>query len=224
MNALEHEATGVLRESTASISPYGLYVALFARTSVPRTYHWALVVCQTNSPPTATTGVRYHVTNSIQAPTPETPNPPPPDRDGRIPWRFEVQPLATLFTASPLLARVLVSQVTDPANAGAVLEAVPLIQDDKAWTCRVWVSDAIANLAQQGVIKLPSQLPPSPIEHEPNGRLSLTDESWAVIETACLTYSEMKHAVHRWRDASEGRWVEGEVPSWDLVEERELVA
>jgi hypothetical protein len=207
-----------------STPPQDLYIALFARTSTPRTYHWALLVCSPTSPPTATSGVRYHVTNSIQGPTPETPNPPQPNPDGRLPWRFEAQPLANLFTASPLLARVLVSQIANPALVSATLEAVPLIQDDKTWTCRMWVRDALATLAQLGIIELPSHLPTSPVAPTPSGRLSLTDVSWAAIETASLAYLESKHTVHRWRDASEGMWVEGEVPTWDLREEREVVA
>ena len=132
------------RPSSDPLARHDLYVALFARTSIPRTYHWALLICPLNSPPTAATGIRYHVINSVQAPTPEIPQPPTPDLNGRVPWRFEAQPLADLFTASPLLARVLISKVVDPTRVTAVLEAVPLIQDDEAWTCRVWVRDALA--------------------------------------------------------------------------------
>ena len=213
-----------LQASANATSSYDLYIVLFARTSVPRTYHWALLICPPDSPSTATTGIRYHVTNSIQASTIEVPNPPTPDLSGRVPWRFEAQALAKLFTASPLLARVLISRDVDPTNVKAVLGAVPLIQNDKAWTCRVWIRDALASLARQGVINLPSQLPPSLLEHASSGRLSLTEEAWAVVESRCLAYLETKHNVHRWRDASEGRWVEGQVPTWALEEERELVA
>ena len=212
------------RPSSDPLARHDLYVALFARTSIPRTYHWALLICPLNSPPTAATGIRYHVINSVQAPTPEIPQPPTPDLNGRVPWRFEAQPLADLFTASPLLARVLISKVVDPTRVTAVLEAVPLIQDDEAWTCRVWVRDALAELARQDVIDLPFQFPPSPLKHASSVRLSLTEEAWAVVESRCLGYLETKHTVHRWRDAGEGRWIEGQVPTWDLREERELVA
>ncbi|RMZ89508.1 hypothetical protein DV736_g3249, partial [Chaetothyriales sp. CBS 134916] len=119
-------------------------MALFTHTSVPRTYHWALLVCPTNSPPTATTGVRYHVTNSIQSPTPETPKT-PKFAAIRLQWAYYME-ISGSATRDPLYSEpasnpsagfaVLVSQVADPANAdaAAVLEDVLLVQDDKAWT------------------------------------------------------------------------------------------
>ncbi|KAL9110861.1 MAG: hypothetical protein Q9227_004661 [Pyrenula ochraceoflavens] len=206
------------------IQHHDLYIALFARTSNPRTYHWALLVCKSNDKPTATSGFRYHVTNSIPNLDPKNPNPPQLNKDGRIPWRFEAQPLVNAFTASPLLARVLISTITDFERLPAALEAVPLVQEVKSWTCRVWVRDALANVAEQDLIDLPSQLPEPKTAPAADGRLSLTDASWTAVENACLKYLESKHAIFRWRNASDGRWVDGEIPTWDLQLEKELVA
>ena len=203
---------------------HDIYIALFARTSTLCTYHWALLSCASNLCPTATAGIRYHVTNSIQIPAPNSPNLPSQNRDGGIPWRFEAEPLADLFTASPLLARVRISRIADPALVLAALKAVPLIQEDKSWTCRVWVRDGLAALAKHHIIDLPSHLPDPTTVSITNRRLSLSDSAWTAIESACVSYLENKHAIYRWRDASEGRWVEGEVPTWDLQDRKEIVS
>lgn len=40
-----------------------------------------------------------------------------------------------------LLARVMIGKVTNKTQLTATLAAVPLVQDDTAWTCRIWVKD-----------------------------------------------------------------------------------
>ncbi|KAF2253519.1 hypothetical protein BU26DRAFT_224458 [Trematosphaeria pertusa] len=49
-----------------------------------------------------------------------------------------------------LLARVMIGKVANGAQMAATIAAVPIVQDDPAWTCRIWVRDAIAALEADG--------------------------------------------------------------------------
>lgn len=49
-----------------------------------------------------------------------------------------------------ILAQVMIGKVVDGARLSATLAAVLLLQDDPAWTCRIWVRDAIGALEADG--------------------------------------------------------------------------
>lgn len=44
----------------------------------------------------------------------------------------------------------MVAKITDSAQVPATLAAVPIVQNDPSWTCRIWVKDAIAALEADG--------------------------------------------------------------------------
>jgi hypothetical protein len=170
-----------------------LYVAQYAQggdESVrPRRFHWALLVCpKSDNGPT----YRYHVINTLQ-----------PGVAGQR-WRFEARPLAN-FSTQLLLTRMLIAKIDRPADLGRSLESLRLVQGDPAWTCRVWVSEAIQQLDQDGIL----------------GHSKITD--WARIEQACREYAESKYAVRRWSDEPNGRWIAGQTATYDLLRGKEMI-
>jgi hypothetical protein len=155
----------------------------------PRRFHWALLVCpKSGNGPT----YRYHVINTLQ-----------PGVAGQR-WRFEARPLAN-FSTQLLLTRMLIAKIDRPADLGRSLESLRLVQGDPAWTCRVWVSEAIQQLDQDGIL----------------GHSKITD--WARIEQACREYAESKYAVRRWSDEPNGRWIAGQTATYDLLHGKEVI-
>ena len=169
-----------------------LYIALYARgvPEEPDTYHWALMVCPKANPRRSTRGVRYHVKNTIQL-----------SGSGR-PWVFEQKQLSA-FTTQLLLARVLIAKVQNSAAVLRTVQTVPLVQNDRNWTCRIWVREALAQLNRDGVL----------------GRSKVTN--WQAIENKCKQFVASKKAAGRWRDR--GKWKDDETPTWDMLQGRETV-
>jgi hypothetical protein len=102
-----------------------------------------------------------------------------------------------------LLARVMIGKVVDGARLSVTLAAVLLVQDDPAWTCRIWVRDAIAALEADGK------------------SLGTRVTDWERIEQMSTTYVAQKRKQGRY-DGS-GTWKAGTVPTYDLLEEKETI-
>jgi hypothetical protein len=111
-----------------------IYVALYARGGQdPNTYHWAIIIGPKNEVEGGR-GFRYHARQRLD-----------PARPGRHVWHYEALDIP-LAQTSMLLARVMIGKVADGAQLAATLAAVPLVQDDLAWTCRIWVRDALPKM------------------------------------------------------------------------------
>lgn len=101
------------------------------------TYHWALIVApKVETEKTSPAGTRYHVKDSIIAPT------------GIAPWRYEsiilVRPATHL-----LLVRITIAKVENQAQLERTLASLPIDQSPD-FTCNTWVRDAVAELARDG--------------------------------------------------------------------------
>jgi hypothetical protein len=115
-----------------------IYIALYARGGQdPNTYHWAIIVGPKKEVEGGK-GFRYHARQRLDPATP-----------GRQEWHYEALDIP-LAQTSMLLARVMIGKVVDEARLSTTLAAVLLVQDDPAWTCRIWVRDAIAALEADG--------------------------------------------------------------------------
>jgi hypothetical protein len=168
-----------------------IYVALYARGGQdPNTYHWAIIIGPKNEVEGGR-GFRYHARQRLD-----------PARPGRYVWHYEALDIP-LAQTSMLLARVMIGKVADGAQLAATLAAVPLVQDDLAWTCRIWVRDAIAALEA---------------DRKSLGT-SVTD--WQRIEQTSNTYVAQKRQQRRY-DGS-GTWKAGTMPTYDLLEEKEVI-
>ncbi|PGH02262.1 hypothetical protein AJ80_08887 [Polytolypa hystricis UAMH7299] len=168
-----------------------IYVALYARGGQdPNTYHWAIIV----GPKTEVEGgrgFRYHARQRLDPTTP-----------GRQVWHYEALDIP-LTQTSMLLARVMIGKVANHAQLAKTLAAVPREQDNPAWTCRIWVRDAIAALEADGK------------------SLGTRVTNWQKIEQTAKTYVARKREQRRY-DGS-GTWKAGTVPTYDLLEEKEVI-
>ncbi|MCJ1485226.1 hypothetical protein MMC06_005400 [Schaereria dolodes] len=169
-----------------------IYVALYARGGQdPNTYHWAIIVGPKNEVEGGR-GFRYHARQKLDPATP-----------GRYVWHYEVLGIP-LEQTSMLLARVIVGKVTNEVQLATTLAAVPLVQDNPAWTCRIWVRDAIAAL-------------------EADGRsLGTRVTGWQKIEQAANAYIAQKRQQRRYDGT--GTWKMGLVPTYNLLIEKEVIS
>ncbi len=106
-----------------------LYIALYTNP-LPNQYHWALMVGPEDVQNPSV--VRYHVKN------------PPGNVSGRnvAHWIYE-RTVPTRLRTWNLLARLLVAKIEKPNLIDSTLRSVPIIQGDPAWTCKIWVRNAI---------------------------------------------------------------------------------
>lgn len=102
-----------------------------------------------------------------------------------------------------LLARIMIGKVKNNAQLVATLAAVPLVQANPAWTCHIWVRNAVAALAADGE------------------SLGTKDVDWVKIEQHSNVYVAKKREQRRY-DGS-GKWEGGTVPTYDLLEGKETV-
>lgn len=125
-----------------------------------------------------------------------------PARPGRLIWAYESLEIP-LAQTSMLLGRIMIAKITDKAQIRSTLAAVRAIQDDPSWTCRIWVKDAITALEADGK------------------SLGTRITKWTTIEQNANNYIRQKRQQRRY-DGS-GSWVSGTVPTFDLLENREIV-
>ncbi|OCK80831.1 hypothetical protein K432DRAFT_296845, partial [Lepidopterella palustris CBS 459.81] len=104
-----------------------------------------------------------------------------------------------LAPTSMLLARVTIGKVANGAQLAATLAAVPLVQDNRAWTSRIWVRNAIA-----------------PLEADRRG-LGTRVANWKRFERISNAYVATKRQQRRYDGL--GKWKAGTVPTCDLLEE-----
>ena len=168
-----------------------VYIALYARGGLdPNSYHWAIIVGPKNEVE-GERGTRYHVRNRY---VPEQPGPPV--------WQYEALAIPLVQT-NMLLARVMIGKVLDGSRLRTVLERVPLVQQDPAWTCRIWVKSAVAALEADGKC------------------LGTRVSEWQMIERTANDYVAKKRQEKRFETS--GKWPPLTVPTYDLLEGKEVI-
>lgn len=130
--------------------------------------------------------MRYHVTN--------------PPLAG---WRYEKKPVNNIRSTPQLLARILVAKVEDVDRLDAILDSVPLVQDDPNWRCRSWIASALEALAKDGKA------------------IGTAELDWTKIEELGRRYVAEKTAAGRY---SQRGLLDGPRPTWDILENKETVA
>jgi hypothetical protein len=131
--------------TSSSPPPSLLFLSLYARPSYPGTYHWALHISppaetkiswRPGSPHNPSLTKKYHVKNILQ-PTPAAAA--GDAKELKEIWIFEEE-LLIAERDGLLLARLFLGDVADLPRAEQILrEEIPVVQDDKGFTCRVWV-------------------------------------------------------------------------------------
>jgi hypothetical protein len=129
-------------------------------------------------------GMRYHVKNSP------------------IEWFFEERPIDAAVTPS-LLARMLIAKIEDEERMMSIIRSVPLVQNDRNWTCRSWVADVWAALEKDGKALGTSAL------------------DWSQIEEKAREYVKQKKEAGRYEDRES---VVKPKPTWHMIEGKERIA
>ncbi|KAL1960641.1 hypothetical protein VTO42DRAFT_7220 [Malbranchea cinnamomea] len=164
-----------------------LYVALYARGGAePDTYHWALVT----GPKTETAssrGHRFHVRHRAY--------------EGGNRWEYEELEIPTAPTRM-ILVRLAVAKVVHEEQMAKILRAVPVVQNNPNWTCRIWVKEALAALVANGHV------------------LGTAVTDWTTIENTAKQYARQKKDQHRFDGKAE--WDTSKVPTFDMMENKEL--
>ena len=174
-----------------------LYVALYGQgNSAPGpddTYHWALITGPAHEV-SGSRGMRYHAKQAVSEIDPL-----------RSTWNRQVHDIS-MMPAAMILIRIMVAEISDAGRTGAVLEAVPVVQDDPRWTCRIWVKDALEALERD------------------RGCLGARRLEWGDVEARAREYVEWKRETGRFRVPAPGEELRIVVPTYDLIEETETVA
>jgi hypothetical protein len=101
-----------------------------------------------------------------------------------------------------LLVRVTFAKVEDMAQLNRTLAAVPIVQNDLSWTCRIWVKDAIAALVADGK------------------SLGTQVSDWEKLEDFAKQYAREK--IDAGRFSKPGDWNPQFAPTYDLMEDNEI--
>ncbi|KIH89337.1 hypothetical protein SPBR_07858 [Sporothrix brasiliensis 5110] len=185
-----------------------LYVCLYVRGGKAKMpggedrFHWALVVApkhQQHDICTRSTvvGRRFHAKEDMS----------------RVPYTWTVtaedEQLGTHQSAR-LLTRVLVGKVGNRTALEATLRGIP-VRDGQAgydgWNCVAWVAEALAALGADG-----------------NDALSAAMLDWERVRRQALSYTDGKIASHRFDGQPAAyTFVQDEVPTYDLMVDREVV-
>ena len=112
-------------------------------------------------------------------------------------------PVDDVRSAVNLLARILIAKVEDVDRLTIILDRVPIIQDDPKWRCRSWIASALEAIAKDGKAVGTSEL------------------DWTRIEEFGRRYTAKKTAASRYMQLN---LLEGPRPTWDILENKEIVA
>lgn len=105
---------------------------------------------------------------------------------------------------SILLVRVLVGKVKSVERLQAVLRGTPLREDQEGWNCVSWVKEALESLEKD------------------DRALGTSVTKWGVVREGALSYVIRKKAEHRFD--SEGEFDISLVPTWSLLDDKEVVS
>ncbi|KAJ6467860.1 hypothetical protein C8R45DRAFT_474704 [Mycena sanguinolenta] len=141
-----------------------LYISLLYRQNHDN-FHWALTLGPKHERNNTKDSVRYDAANTIPASW---------DGTSPIPWRYRYDPVDPLLDLK-LVARVLVAKLpsSTPFEDWAIsihhtCRAVPVVQGNPAWTCRIWAMEALSALRALGGVfsTIPNVQDGSPEEGE----------------------------------------------------------
>ncbi|CZT45566.1 uncharacterized protein RSE6_05884 [Rhynchosporium secalis] len=178
-----------------------LYVALHARSGPPRMpggedkYHWSLIVGPKTESPSAI-GTRYHAKETMK------------NVDGAIKnvWVFEERQMSLLPT-SAILVRIMIGKVTDKTRLQEAFAKTPIragLEGYSNWNCVFWLEEALSRGAQDGKA------------------LGKCHTDWTYVKDTAMWYVAKKAADHRFD--GDGNFDNSKVPTWDILEGKEVIA
>lgn len=138
--------------------------------------------------------VRFHAKQTMMRPDPDS----PPESV----WVYEETPLAQC-TNQMLLARIVVGKIKDRQRLQGIFGKVPLRPDTEGWNCIGWAKEAFETAVTD--------------EKALGTRVS----DWSSVMNLAMKYVGDKRAKRRF-DGRGGYDVK-RLPTWDMLQERELV-
>ena len=206
----------MILQSSSQDKPNTLYIYNFANSDGARregagAYHWAFMLDK--SAQVADEGTLYHVAWAIDDETKKKlgenwqevlTNCDPAERP--VVWEYKTRESSTRKASASMRGRVRLCNVTDAKRFERVMQSVHV---DRHWknmgtfSCRTWLSSAWRALANE----------PGLLEPE-------MTISWHTIEKTVKEYLEQKESQDRFNYDVTFE----ELPTWDLLEQRELVS
>ncbi|KAJ6629860.1 hypothetical protein B0H10DRAFT_1985624 [Mycena sp. CBHHK59/15] len=127
-------------------SKHRLYISLLYRQNQSN-FHWAITLAPKKEHTKTKDSMRYDAANTITAAW---------NGVMPVPWRYRCDPVDPLLDAK-LVARVLAAKLSSStsfqdwaATIDQTCRAVPLIQNNPAWTCRIWAIQALSAVRSVG--------------------------------------------------------------------------
>jgi hypothetical protein len=120
-------------------------------------------------------------------------------------WAYEDRSVS-LVPTSAILVRVLIGKVADTARLRTTFANTPIragYAGYEDWNCVSWVQEALTWAAQDGKV------------------LGTCQTDWANVRDTAMWYVNKKATEHRFD--GEGDFDQSKVPTWDVLERKELV-
>lgn len=122
---------------------------------------------------------------------------------GIVEWSFEEAECPPTPT-NMLLVRVVIGKVQDDNHLVDILRGIPIRQEQGGWNCVFWVKEALETLVADG-----KALGTHVIE-------------WERVRDEAMAYCQRKKGEHRFD--GKGSFDMSLVPTYDLIERREIIA
>ena len=124
-----------------------------------------------------------------------------PGPDG-VYWEYERRDIRSRATHNTLV-RILISKIDlkKVEKMEEMLANIELLQDDPSWNCKSWVETAVHALGKAGIIR---------------------DWKWSEVETKALWYVEKKFAEGRFETPKDEEDYDEEVPTFDMLADKEV--
>lgn len=108
-----------------------------------------------------------------------------------------------MLATSQILTRIMIAKVADRDRLFDAVRAVPVIQDDPAWNCVMWVKGALEALNKDAKALGTSKL------------------EWQTVRDVAMDYVQRKKDAHRFdgKGDYDTKWA----PTYDLLERKELI-
>ncbi|KAJ6567993.1 hypothetical protein DFH09DRAFT_983349 [Mycena vulgaris] len=123
-----------------------LYISLLYRQNQDN-FHWAITLAPKNERTNTKDSLRYDAANTINAAW---------NGIMPVPWRYRCDPVDPLLDMK-LVGRVLIAKLPSKTSfedwavtIDQICRAVPLVQNNPAWTCRIWAMQALGALGGLG--------------------------------------------------------------------------
>lgn len=120
---------------------------------------------------------------------------------GTSTWQYEHLRLS-MKPIMMILVRIVVAKIRNEERLVSILGSTPMRPEQAGWNCVGWLKEAFESAVEDG------------------GALGTAAKEWEEVREAAMGYVERKKGEHRFDGTVEVDG--GRVPTWDMLEGREL--